>query len=553
MLGSHHGRKLKSKAHKPSLAFQPETRCQFQAGANLLINVIRATLGPVARTVLIEQIDGRNKPSELLDNGAIIARRITQLPKRGQDIGAMFVRQMLCTLNEKSIEGTATAAVLFQSIFNQGVRYVEGGGNAMLLRKYLEALIPGLLEDITSQCIHISGKRQMAALAESICHDSALSNMLGEIFDIIGEFGRLEIRVSDGYELKRTYVEGSYWNGALSSRALIEDFKLGCTNFENAAILVTDLDVIEPIELVPVLHAALVAGVHQLVILARNITDRALSILLLPENRQKIQVMVVKTPGAEIESQRGAIEDLAILTGATPLFGAAGDLLEKVTAQHFGYARRIWSNIEHFGIVGGRGDARLLRHHINNLRIRWASYNQNTNQSHLLGRIGTLMGGTATLYIGEFPRGGIDARKLLAERTAAAIRSAMHEGVVPGGGVSLLNCGHLLRKRLAAARNGDERAACQIMLTAIETPMHTMLRNAGMEPQEWMPLIRKAGPNFGFDIVRREIADMNSSYIYDSCTVVKNALSYATFSAALALTVDVLVYRKRRPETFGKT
>ncbi len=550
------------KALKPGLVFQPETHRQFVVGTNLIINAIRPTLGPVPRTVLIDKIGGKNKPGEILDNGATIARRLIQLPERGHDMGAMFVRQMLCTLGENTVEGTATAAVLFQSIFNQGMRYVEDGGNPMLLRKCLEELVPPMLEEINSQSVCVLGEKQLSALAETICHDPSLAKVLGEIFHIIGEYGRLEIHSSNRYELERTYTEGSYWDGALSSRAFIEDIKLGCTIFENAAVLVTDLDINEPIELVPVVSQALNLGIKQLVILARNISDRALGLLLSTENRKNLCVIVVKTPGAEVETQRDAITDVAFLTGATPLATASGDLISKVTAQHFGYARRILFTANNFCVVGGRGDARALRDHINILHKRLAISQRYKYQNHqseqkvqqqLLTRIGTLMGGTATLVIGDFTLDGIEARKLLAERTSEAIRGSLKKGVVAGGGVCLFRCEGLLRRRLAVASTDEERAACQIMIKAIESPMHTLLRNAGVEALEWIPRIRSSGFNFGFDVLRREIVDMMANCIYDSSAVIQNAVQYATHSAALALTIDVLVYRKRPPETYGST
>jgi chaperonin GroEL (HSP60 family) len=217
--GPKQGQAPKPKPRRPAVVFQPKTYNQFQAGANLIIDAIRPTLGPVPRTVAIEQVVNRTKRPELLDDGAIIARRIIQIKHRGRDIGAMFVRHMLWELHETAGDGTATAAVLFQTLFNQGVRYVVDGGNAMRLRYHLEALTPMLLEKIEAQTIHLSGKENLASLAETICYDPPLAKVLGEIFDIIGEYGRLEIRSGSGRELERSYVEGIYWDGGLARNA----------------------------------------------------------------------------------------------------------------------------------------------------------------------------------------------------------------------------------------------------------------------------------------------------------------------------------------------
>ena len=181
----------KPKPRRPEIVFQPQTYRRFQEGTNLIINAIRPTLGPLPRTVAIEQTGFRHKPPELLDDGATIARRIIQIKNRSKDVGAMFVRHMLWSLYETAGDGTATAAILFQSLFNQGVRYVIDGDNPMRLRHHLETLTPLLLNNIQTQTTHLSGKNNLAALAETICYDPPLSKSLGEIFDVIGDDGRL--------------------------------------------------------------------------------------------------------------------------------------------------------------------------------------------------------------------------------------------------------------------------------------------------------------------------------------------------------------------------
>lgn len=540
----------KPKARKPGLVFQPKTYGQFRAGANLLVNAIRPTFGPVPRTVAIEQAAGRSKPAELLDDGAVIARRIIQLPNRGEDMGAMYLRHTLWELRETVGDGTATAAILFQSLFNQGVRYVEDGGNAMVLRDQLENLLSMMIAHIESQSIHLAGSASLASLANTICHDLDLATMFGEIFDIIGEHGRLEIRSASGHTLERTYTEGMYWDGGLLSRTMLKDPNLKRVDFENAAILVTDLEISDPHELVPVLNNALVAGIDCLVIVAKSIPTAAIGMLQMKENREKIHTVVVKTPGADIYTQRNTIEDLTILTGAQPILGIAGGVLQNVTRKDFGNARRFWADFDFFGIVGGGGDSRALRHHVRTLRKGFVNATAPEDRTLLRERIGKLMGGAATLYIGDRSPIEQEARKEVAERTAAAMRSAIREGVVPGGGVTLLSCRNLLRTQIENSTKHEERAACRMLLAAVEAPIRTLMQNAGFEPVEWMLEINKAGIHHGLDTIGRKVVDMNEAGIYDSTSVVTNALAFATKSAALALTVDVLVHRTLPPKSY---
>jgi len=190
------------KEYTPYVVFQPAAAQGLQRGINQMVNAIRPTLGPRSRFVAIGRMD-RNRSPELVDNGGVIVRRTLALPDRDADMGAMFVRQMVWRQHERHGDGTATLAVLFQSIFNQGVTYLASGGNAMLLRNYLEKGLRVILAELAAMATSIEGEQALARLAESICYDPALARLLGEIFDIIGEYGRLEVRDGSGRELER--------------------------------------------------------------------------------------------------------------------------------------------------------------------------------------------------------------------------------------------------------------------------------------------------------------------------------------------------------------
>ena len=222
----------------------------MQRGINQIAEAIRPTLGPWPRIVAIDRIFD-NKMPELLDNGGLIARRIIQLADRHEDVGAMFIRDVLWRLHDQAGDGTATAVVLFQSIFNQGVHYLTSGGNAMRLKVALEKGMVAILNHLTSMTVEISGKEKLAQVAESICYEPAMAKLFGEIFDIIGEHGRLEIRAGRGREFEREYVEGMYWERGLVTREMIADHSRLRTELENAAILISDLEINEPQRALP--------------------------------------------------------------------------------------------------------------------------------------------------------------------------------------------------------------------------------------------------------------------------------------------------------------
>jgi len=487
---------------------------------------------------------------ELLDDGGVIARRILELPDRDEDMGAMFVRHLLWHLHEKVGDGTATAAVLFQSIYNQGVRYLAAGGNAMQLRHHLEAGLRAIRDELTGMAVHLDGKERLTQIAESICYDPPLAKMLGEIFDIIGEHGQLEIRSGRSRELEREYVEGMYWNGGVLSRRMITDHATLRVNVENAAILITDLEIDEPRQLIPVIEVAMQAEIRALLILATKLSDSAIGLLLTAsKDPARFQAVAVKAPGLAIGDRAAAMEDLAMLTGGRPFVDAAGSTLTGVKLGDLGRARRAWADRTYFGIVAGRGEPRALRQHIANLRAAFSKSNDPEARKKLRERIGKLMGGSATLWVGGSTELEMTARKELAQRTSSALRGAITEGVLPGGGVSLRACRPVLQARMDQSTDPDERAAHRILIKALEEPIRTILTNAGYDASEVMAEIKQAGAGHGFDVRSGQVAHMAQAGIFDAASVQREAVHSAVAGAALALTIDVLVHHKQRQQS----
>jgi chaperonin GroEL len=502
-------------------------------------------LGPHPRIVANDRsIKGTGKAPELLDDGGVIARRIFELPDRDADVGAMFVRHMLWQLHDRVGDGTTTAAVLFQEIYDQGISYIVSGGNPMQLRHHFERGMQAILNELASITVHLRGKERLSQLGETICYDPPLARLLGEIFDIIGEYGRLEIRTGRGRELEREYVEGMYWDGGLLSREMITDRARRRAQVENAAILISDLEISEPDELLPVIAMAVEAGISAFLIVAKQVSDRALSVLMAPPNREKVQVVAAKAPGLGSDVQMAALEDLSVLTGGRPVVDSAGDSLNRVEFEDLGRARRAWADQFNFGVVGGKGDPRRLRQHIAHLRAAFERAEDPKVRKTLQQRIGKLMGGSATLWIGAATKTEVEAYKELAERTAEAMRGAVREGVVPGGGVALLACRSTLRQLLNRSSDPDGHAAYRILLKAVEAPIRTLLVNAGYEPGAIIAQIDRAGPGYGFDAKTGRVVEMAQAGIFDAAAVLKAVVHTAVSSAALALTTDVLVHSR---------
>jgi chaperonin GroEL len=370
--------------------------------------------------------------------------------------------------------------------------------------------------------------------------------MLGEIFDIIGEYGQLDIRSGRSRELEREYIEGMYWDSGVLSRAMITDHSKLRTEMQNAAILISDLAIEDPRQLVSVLEMASQAGIRALLIVVSKLSDSAMALLLsASREHEEFQVVAVKTPGLTTTDQVGAMEDLGVLTGGRPLVRAAGDTLGGFKLEDLGRVRRAWADRNYLGIIGGKGDPRALRAHIASLRVAFRGATDSDFQSRLQKRIGKLMGGSATLWVGGATELEIGARKELAERTSDALRGAVRQGVAPGGGVSLLACRPALQRRLDQSTNPDERAAYRILIKAMEAPIRAILTNAGYDASEMMAEIKLAGQGHGLDVRSGQVVDMAQAGIWDAAAVVRTAAYGAVASAALALTTDVLVHHKK--------
>jgi chaperonin GroEL len=290
------------------------------------------------------------------------------------------------------------------------------------------------------------------------------------------------------------------------------------------------------------------AKFKNMIAVVRSISDLTIGLLTQEKTLEKLRVVPVKTPGFGSIDQAADLQDLAILTGGRPLVSAAGQALESVKPEDLGRARRAWADTYNFGLSGGKGDSRQLRQHIANLRAAYSRIEDLKEREKLQQRIGKLIGGSATLWIGGATELEIKTRKELAERTAQALRGAVLEGILPGGGAALLACQPLLQERLDQSNSADERAAYRILLRAMEEPARTLLSNAGYDASEIMAKISRAGVGYGFDLNTQQVVNMAQAGIFDVAQAQKEAVRAAIATAALALTIDVLVYHKKPQE-----
>lgn len=532
-------------AYQKQIVFQPDSGRAIFRGVNQVADLIRPTYGPLPHTVVNDR-GFLNKDPEILDSGGTIIRRIPKISDPTANLGVMLMREMLKTVQDKAGDGTALAAILCQKVFNEGFRAIAGGVNAMRLRSYLESGLKSIFNDLDRQTQSIEGEEALAALALSICDDPPMARVLGEIFDTIGEYGRLEVRTGSSRNLTHDYYEGMYWDDGLISREMATDPVKMLVELENPAILVSDLEVDQPDELVPFMDKVLRSGATSLLMITRGITGQALVVLNHPQNQARLRVAGIKTIDPIGLAPMQKVEDLALLTGGRPILVGSGDKLSAVKAEDLGHARRVWADKNNFGIIGGKGSPRELRAHINSLRQAYRQASIYDDRLEIQKRIGRLTCGSAALFVGAEARGQIDARKELAERTAEALHVAMIGGTIPGGGSALLACLPALQKWLKRAEEPEERAAARILISALQEPMQVIAASSGYQPGLAVELAQLAGEGHGFDARSQKIVSMRAEGILDPAVVIKTAVQAGISTAALALTTDTLVLANRR-------
>lgn len=528
------------------VVFEPAASRGLAAGINQMVNAIRPTLGPHPRRTALEK-HARDRAPELLDDAGTIARRVIQLADRDADMGAMLARHMVWRQRERVGDGAATAAVLLQSIYNQGLTYLASGGNAMQLRKHLEAGLGVILAELATMTTEVASQAQLTRLAQAACYDDELAAALGEIFHIIGDSGGLEIRTGYGREIRHEYVEGSYWEGGVLSPQMLLDKVRFRTDLEDVAILATDYDIEEPAELVPLLDAMIGAGMPALLLIAHALKPAVMALLLDPANRRRILTVAVQAPPI---TAKGALEDIAILTGGRALRREAGESLRHSGLADLGRARRAWADKTYFSFTGGGGDPRAVRGHMAALRAAQARAKTLDERQDFQARMGRIFGGAATLYLGGATESELEARKELAGRAAEALRGALRDGALPGGGAALLACRPVLQRRLDASRTGDERAAYRILLRGLEEPARVIAGNAGADPDAMVARVHAAGPQFGFDAEAGAVVEMAQAGILDAANAVAAAVHAGVGTAAIALTTGVLIHHKKLEQEF---
>jgi chaperonin GroEL len=526
--------------------FDQEARFAMKRGVDTMSRLVRGTLGPRARTVAIMPIVGTDRPPEILDDGAVIARRTLQLPDPFEDMGAMIIRQLACKIGDTVGDGSATAVVIAQSVLDESIKYVTAGGNAMFVKRGLEKALPVALAALDKQARPVTSPEDLRRVASACTRDPKIAAIIGEIFDIIGRDGVVIVENGHGTTVDREYVEGIQWDKGWASPYLVTDTDRMESSLENAVIFTTDRFVSKASDVIPVLQCALEHGEKKLLYIAGDISGEAMATLVANKQQGVMEIVAVKAPGFG-ERRFRILEDIAIVTGGKVVKEDAGDLIENVTFEHFGHARRVWCNKDYFTIVEGAGLPADVRKRISQVKLEIQTMTDDYERGKMRERLGKLTGGLAMLRIGAPTDIERDEKKLQAEDAVVSTRLAVEGGLVAGGGTALLACIPAVR---ALDLPGDEAMGVEILARALEAPTRQILVNGGFPPNPIVAELLKTNEGRGFDVIAGEFVNMWDAGIIDPLLVVRAALQTALSTAVMALTTDALV---RKSDPFQST
>lgn len=527
------------------LLSQAHTRDALKAGIDALSAAIIPTLGPLTGPVAIDS-ETRGGSPELLDDGGTIARRILQLEDRDADVGAMLLREALWRQRERYGDGAATAAALYQTVYAEGHRFISAGGDAILLRRALEAGLKVMLEELRRQAQAVSTPADIEGTALSICGDRDIAAALADIFDLLGAHGAVEVR-DGGRELGHEFFLGSFWDGAVPSTIVFENRIGERIELENSAWLISDFELDDLPALVKLVTEIYQAGRASLVIVAKSFSERMIAAQGANSRMEDFQLVYLEPTGL-VDEQEAALADLALISGGQVARTMAGHSLAAIKPAMLGASELAWVDRNRFGVIAGGGNKAAVEREVEALAARYVRSDDERQRLVLRARIGRLRGGSAVVYAAGSSESEMRYQTELITRTIAALRGALLDGVLPGGGTALLRCAGRLRQRFEGSADSHERAAWQILRGAAEAPCRALLANAGHEaPGIALAAIQAGANGAGYDLRLDRVVDMRREGLVDSAAALMGAARNGIGGAALALTVETIVHRVNPP------
>ena len=519
-------------AHK-ELKYDVEARKALELGVDAVANAVKVTLGPRGRYVVLDKKFGA---PTITNDGVTIAREI-EVEDVFQNQGAQLVREVATATNDVAGDGTTTATVLAQAIVRQGLKNVAAGANPLSLKKGIEIAVDQVVEHIREQSKEISGKDQIARVATISAGDEEIGDVIADAIEKVGKDGVVNVEEGQTFGMDLEFTEGMQFDKGYISPYMVTDQERMEAVLEDPYILIANQKIGSVRDLLPVLEQVIQSG-RPLLIIAEDVEGEALATLVVNKLRGTFTGVSVKAPGFGDRRKR-MLEDIAILTGGEVITEEMGLKLENTQISQLGRARRVVVAKDTTTIVDGNGDAEAIKGRINQIKVEVENTDSDFDREKLQERLAKLSGGVAVVKVGAATETEMKEKKHRVEDALQATRAALEEGIVPGGGVALLEATDSIN--LDATGIDDEKTGMRIVLRALEEPLRQIAENAGFEGSVVVNEVRKSEAGVGLNAATGEYTDLVSAGVIDPAMVTRSALQNAASIAKNILTTEAIV------------
>jgi len=521
------------------IAFSEDARRRLKAGVDILATAVATTLGPKGRNVALDRKFG--SPT-ITHDGVTVAKEI-ELEDPYENMGAQLLKEAATKTNDIAGDGTTTSTVLAHAIVTHGLKNLAAGSNPMLLKRGIEAAAKASAEAITKMAIDVTTKEEIAAVAAISAQDREIGELISEVMDKVGKDGVITVEESKGLEFETEYVEGMQFDRGYISPYFVTDPENMEASVDEPYILLHDKKISAATDIVPILEKLVQVGKRELVLITEDVEGEALATLVLNKLRGMLNVVAVKAPGFG-DRRKAMLQDMAILTGGTVITEELGRKLETITINDLGKAGKVVVTKDDTTIIEGAGESDRIKGRIEEIKVEIDRSTSDYDKEKLQERLAKLAGGVAVIGVGAATETELKEKKHRVEDALSATRAAVEEGIVPGGGVALLNVMETIKK--LKMDDDDANIGVNIVRNSLTKPMDGIVENAGKDGAVVIETVRRKhaeekNTNIGYDVLEEEYVDMIEAGIIDPAKVTKGALENAASIAAMILTTEALI------------
>ena len=529
--------------------YDDDARRRVLLGAEILYNAVKTTMGPRGRNAVISKSYGN---PTVTHDGVTVAKDV-ELPDvddstLGQKVGAELIKQAASKMNDVAGDGTTTVTVLTYHILNEANRLIAAGHNPMQLRKGLEAAAAEVISELSGMAEDIAGKKsRVAEVATISAGDSEIGAQIAEVMEAVGKDGVVTVEEGQGLSLEKEVVEGFTFDRGFVSAYMVTDTTRMEAVYDKPAIIITDKKISSIQEFLPLLEKLAQSGKKDLVLIAEDVEGEALATFVLNRLKGVFNTVAVKAPSYG-DRRKDILADIAILTGAEVISDDTGMTFENVDLSVVGSARKVIVTKDETTIIDGNGDSNQIAARIKQINVQIEQSSSEYDKENLEKRRASMSGKVGVIKVGGATETEIEEKKFRVDDAVAAVKAALGDGIVPGGGVTMIN----LQSAIKINPKDDDayNAGKQLLMRSLEQPFRILLDNSGLNADEWLPKVKAAKKGFGVDVVNpSELVDLKAKGIIDPARVTKEVLQNATSIAGTAMTMGALVVDIPEPKS----